>query len=140
MGAVALIEFKDPAGRTRLARWMGSELAYEAPIFFDSLDHMLSGAGSEPLTPLSQFYDHSLANGEEDAAAKWLPVRDGTRTLDALIRSLDGFAPGQAEFSPGETVAGIPAEDVYTSLKQMRTALAEAAERGEPMFRFLVYN
>ena len=140
MGAIALIEFKEPAGSTRAARWPGSELAYEAPVFLDGLDNLLSGSGAEALTPLSQFYDHSLANGEDEAAAKWLPVREGIRTLDALIGSFEWFAPGQAEFSPGETVAGVPAQDVYASLKRMRTALAEAAECGEPAFRFLVYD
>lgn len=138
MAAVALIEFKDPAGKTWVARWPGSEVAYEAPIFLDGLDHLPDASRAEALTPLSRFYDHSVANGEDEGAAKWFRVRDGIRTLDALIGSFEWFVAGKAEFSPGETVAGVPAEDVYESLKRMRAALAEAAERGEPAFRFRV--
>ena len=140
MGAIAHIEFKDADGQTRVAAWPGSDLAWEAPVFLDGLDHLLSGTGADARTPLSQFYDHSVAEGEAEAAPTWFPVGEGIRTIDALVDRFEWFAPGGAEFSAGETVAGVPAEALYASRKRMRTALADAAARGEAVFRFLVYD
>ena len=136
MGAVALIEFRNEAGRTRAASWPGSDETYEAPIFSRWLDDRLPADGSTP--PLSRFYDHSQANGEGEEAAVWFPIADGLRTLGALVESFEWLTPGEATFSPGEMVAGVPADEVYQSLRTMHATLAEAAGRGEPKFRFRV--
>jgi len=140
MGADALIEFEDAAGASWVATWTGSDETYFAPVFCDSLDYMLGDARERKLIPLSELYDHSVANGEAEVASKWFAVGEGIRTLDVLIGSFEWFTPGEASFSPGERVAGAPAEEVYASLKNMRGALEAGRGRGATMFRLVVYD
>jgi hypothetical protein len=136
MGLVAFIEFRDSVGRRWHAKWPDSDYTFEAPVFGHSLDEqLLAHAGS--VIPLSEFYDDSEVNEENETAARWFPVQEGVRTLDAVIGSFEWFKPGEAFFSKGERVAGMPAEDVYAALKLMRASLIAEARQSDTVFRFL---
>jgi hypothetical protein len=136
----AVIELKDDGGNVRAARAEADDRSpFETRCLVfarEALDEIAREAGVRAFT---SFFDDTAFDRADRGGGAWLSAVDGLATVEALIRHFEWFAPGEASFTEGETIRGVPAAGIYEDLRVVRSILKAAAARGE-VFRFVVYD
>ena len=145
MGAVAIINFRNDAGDTWVAKYPGTEEAINAAIVFAFVEYRCGGSNAHSLNKLHRFYDHSVANGAEEPGGEWFSITEGVNTFDEALAELRisnepnvlvRWRDARVGRSPWET----PSNQLRQALEQIYAALVTAADCNAREFKLVVYD